>query len=122
MNTIGIDQSLCKRSYFEHKFLNGIKKIYQHAGKCDEQQNLKYILDADMMLTPEGVKYESPNVPITSTPVKKLSARKSLCLFSNILNDKKRTSKRRIGAAKSKRRSIKVGNSLWTKKRAFKNQ
>ena len=28
------------------------KNIYQHAGKCDDQQNLKYILDAAMLLTP----------------------------------------------------------------------
>ena len=34
-NTISIDQSLCNRSYFEYKFLNNIKNIYQHAGKCD---------------------------------------------------------------------------------------
>ena len=49
MKTIGIDQSLCTRSYFEHKFLNNIKKIYQHAGKCDDQQNLKDILHATMV-------------------------------------------------------------------------
>ena len=52
MITIGIDQSLCNRSYFEHKCLNNIKKIYQHASKCDDQQNLKDILDADMVSTP----------------------------------------------------------------------
>ena len=38
MKTIGIDQSLCTRSYFEHKCMNNIKNIYQHAGKCDDQQ------------------------------------------------------------------------------------
>ena len=51
MKTIGTDQSLCTRSSFEHKYLNNIKKIYQHAGKCDDQQNLKVILDADMVST-----------------------------------------------------------------------
>ena len=35
INTISIDQSLCNRSYFEHKFLNNINNIYQHAGNCD---------------------------------------------------------------------------------------
>ena len=107
-------------------FLNNIKKIYQHAGKFDDQQNLKDILDADMVLTPEEVIYDSPNVPMTSTPVKKPSASKSLCLFTNILNVKKKTAKRRVGAAGSKCRAMKVGNSLWTNlkktKRAFKNQ
>ena len=33
--------------YEEHK------KIYQHAGKCDNQQKHKDILDADMVPTPE---------------------------------------------------------------------
>ena len=40
-------------SSFEHKCLNNIKKIYQHAGKCDDQQTLKDIIDADMVSTPE---------------------------------------------------------------------
>ena len=49
-----------------------------------------------MLFTPEGVKYNSPNVPMTSTPVKKSSARKSLCLFTNILDVKPKTAKRLI--------------------------
>ena len=96
--------------------MNNIKYIYQHAGKCDDQQNLKNILDATMVSTPEVVTYDSPNVPMTSTPVKKPSARKSLCLFTNILYVKQETSTRRIVAAISKRRSMKVDTSLWTKK------
>ena len=117
MKTIGIDLSLCKRSSFEHKCLNNIKKIYQHAGKCDYQQNLKYIINAAMLLTPEGVTDDSPNVPMTSTPVNKPSARKSLCLFTNILDVKPTTEKRRFVAAESRRKAMKVCNSLWTKKK-----
>ena len=41
--TIHIDQSVRKGAYFEHKCLNNIKKIYQHAGKCDDQQKFKDI-------------------------------------------------------------------------------
>ena len=82
------------------------KKINQHAGKWDYQQNLKDILDAAMVSNPEGVTDDSTNVPMTSTPVKKLSARKSLCLFINIFDVRKKTAKRRIGAAKSKRRAM----------------
>ena len=52
MKNIGIDQSLCNRSYFEHKYLNNIKKIYQHASKYDDQKNLKDILYADMVSNP----------------------------------------------------------------------
>ena len=49
MNTIGIYQALRNRPSVEHKFLNNIKKIYQHAVKCDDQQNLKDILDVGMV-------------------------------------------------------------------------
>ena len=69
-----------------------------------------------MVSTPEGVTDNSRNVPLTSTPVKKPSAWKSLCLFTNILDVKPKTAKRRIVAAKSKLRAMKVGTSQWTKK------
>ena len=36
MKTIGIDQSSFTRSTFEHRCMNNIKNIYQHAGKCDD--------------------------------------------------------------------------------------
>ena len=116
MNTIGMDQSLCTRSYFEQTCMNNIKNIYQHAGKRDDQQKLKYILDVATVSTPEEVTNNIPNVPTKSTPVKKTSARKSLYLFTNILDVIPKTEKRLIVAAKSKRRAIKVGNSLWNKK------
>ena len=45
--------------------MNNINKIYQHAGKCDDQQNFKDILDAAMVSTPEGVTDNSLNVPMT---------------------------------------------------------
>ena len=51
-----------------------------------------------------------------SKPVKKPSARKSLCLFTTILDVKPTTTKRHFVAAKSRRKSMKVCNSLWTKK------
>ena len=67
------------------------------------------------VLNPEEFTDDIHNVPMTSTPVKKQSARKSLCLFTNILDVKNKTEKRRVGAAKSKRKAIKAGNSLWNK-------
>ena len=70
-----------------------------------------------MVSTLEGVTDDSPNVPMKSTPVKKTSARKSLCLFTNIFIVKNKTEKRRIEAAKYKCRAMKMGNSLWTKKK-----
>ena len=86
--------------------MNNIKKIYQHAGKCDYQQNLKDIIDAAILSTPEGVIDNSPNVHMTSTPVKKPSARKSLFLFTNILDVQPKTAKRRFVAAKSRRKAM----------------
>ena len=62
------------------------KNIYQHDGKCDDQQNLKDILDASMVSTPEVVTYDSASLSMTSTPVKKLSASKSMSLFTNIFD------------------------------------
>ena len=116
MKTIGIDQSSFARSSFEHRCMNNIKKIYQHAGKCDDPKNLKIILEAALLSTPERVTDNITNVHMKSTPVKKPSARKSLCLFTNILDVQPKTAKRRFVAAKSRRKSMKVYNSLWKKK------
>ena len=68
MKTISIDQSSFTRSSFEHRCMNNIKQIYQHAGKCDDQQNFKDIIDAGILSTTEGVTDNSPNVHMTSIP------------------------------------------------------
>ena len=117
MKTIGIDQSSFAGSSFEHRCMNNIKKIYQHAGKCDDQQNLKDILEADILSIPERFIENSPNVHVTSSPFNKPSASKSLCLFTNILAVKPTTAKRRVVAAKSRRKAMKVCNSLWKRKK-----
>ena len=38
MKTISIDQLVSNRDSFKHKCLNKTKDIYQHSGKCDDQQ------------------------------------------------------------------------------------
>ena len=86
MKTIVIYQSSFTRSYLEHRCMDNTKNIYQHAGKCDDQQNLKYIIDAAILSSPEGVTDNSTNVYLTPSPVKKSNARKSLSLFTNILD------------------------------------
>ena len=53
---------------------------------------------------------------MTPTPVKKPSARKSLCLFTNILDVKKKTVTRRVGGAKSKYKAIKYRTPPWSLK------
>ena len=57
-----------------------------------------------MVSTAEGFTNNSPRYPMTPTPVKKPSDRKSLCLFTNILDAKNKTTTRRVGAAKSERK------------------
>ena len=52
MKTIGIDQSSFTRSSFEHICMNNIKNIYQHAGKCDDQQKLNDIIESALLSTP----------------------------------------------------------------------
>ena len=69
MKTIGIDYSSFTRSSFEHTCMDNTKKVYQHAGKCDDKQNHKDILETALLSTPEVFTYDIPNVPMTSTPV-----------------------------------------------------
>ena len=53
---------------------------------------------------------------MTSTPVKKPSSSKSLCLFTNILAVKPKTEKLRFVATKYRRKAMKVVNILREKK------
>ena len=73
-----------------------------------------------MVSTPEGFTKKSPISPITSSPVKKPSARKPICMFTNVLYLNKKTAYRRVGAAKSKRKAIKYGNKPWALKQEKK--
>ena len=52
MKTIGIDRSSLTNSSFELRCMNNIKNIYQHAGKYDDQKNLKDILENYLLSTP----------------------------------------------------------------------
>ena len=125
MKTIGIDQSLSNNAWYEHKCLQKIKKLYKHAGKCDYQKQFKDTLEAAMVSTTEGFTNKSSISTMKSTPVKKPSARKSLCLFTNILYVKKKSATRLVGATKSKHKSIESGTTPWAlkkRKRKFKNK
>ena len=69
-----------------------------------------------MVYTSEGFTDNSHISPMTSTPFKKKSARKSLCMFTKISEVKNKTACRRVGVAKYKRKAIKYGNTPWTLK------
>ena len=73
-----------------------------------------------MVYTPEGFTNYSHTSTMTSTPVKKTRARKSLCLFTNILDAKKKTATRRIGASKPNHKEIKYGTIPWQLKQKRK--
>ena len=94
VKTIGIDQSLSKNAIFEQKCLQNINKLYKHAGKCDNQQKFKDILEAAMVSTTELFTNNRIRSPMTPAPFKKPSAIKSLCIFANILDVKNKTATR----------------------------
>ena len=114
VQTIGIDQSLSNNALYEHKCLQNTNKLYKHAGKCDDQQKFKDIIEVNMVSNPEGFTNNSPIYLMTPTPVKKPSARKSLCLFNNILYLKNKAATCRVRAAKSKSKEIKSGTIPWS--------
>ena len=101
---IGIYLPLSNNTIYEHKCLENIKKLYKQAVKCDNQQQFKDILEAAMVYTPEGFTINSTMSPRKSTPVKKPSARKSLCMFTNIV-DVKKTAYHQVGADNYKRKA-----------------
>ena len=65
---------MINNALFEHKYLQNIKKLYKHAGKCDEQQQFKDIIENTMVSTPEVFAGNSSRSSMTPTPVKKSSA------------------------------------------------
>ena len=110
---------------FEHICLKNINKLYQHAGKCDDQQQFKDFIETPMVSTNVGFTHNSPISPMNPTPVKKPSDTKSLCLFTNNLDARNKTAIRRVRSAKSKRKEVKAGTILGAKKKAkrkFKKQ
>ena len=107
VHTIVIDQSLINSAPYEHKCLENIKKLYKQDGKCDDHQQFKDILEANMVSTIEVFTNDSPISPMTPTPFNKPSARKALCLFTTILDVKNKTAYCRVGSTESKRKAIK---------------
>ena len=52
LQTIGVHPSLSKNAIYEQKCLD-IQKLYKQAGKCDNQQQLKDVLEDAMVSNPE---------------------------------------------------------------------
>ena len=85
---------------YGHRCLENIKKLYTSAGKCDFQQYYKAIIVAEMVPNPNIFTDNSPMSPGTSVTVKKTSARKSLLLFTEVLDVKNETDFHWLGDAK----------------------
>ena len=54
------------------------KKVYKTAGKCEDQQQYKAMIEAVMVSTPEGCTDDSQMTPNPYVFTKNASARKSL--------------------------------------------
>ena len=89
VQTIGIDQSLINNDIYQQKCLENIKKLYKQSGKCDDQKQVKDILESAMVSTTKVFTNNSPISPMKPTQTKKPRAQKSLCLLTNILDVKK---------------------------------
>ena len=53
MSTIGVDQSLSNCALYGYRCLKNIKKLYQSAGKRDDQQQYKVIIVEATVSNPE---------------------------------------------------------------------
>ena len=65
MKTIGIDQSLSNNSLYEQNILQKTIKVHKHAGKRENQQQFKDILEDAMFSTSEGFTDNSHRSPMT---------------------------------------------------------
>ena len=110
MDTIVIDQFLSNCAMYEHRCVENIKKIYTSAVKCNYQLQFKAILEASIVSACERLIDNSPMSPGPPMIVKKFSVRKSLRIFTEILDAKKKTAFCQLCAAKSKRKEILSGS------------
>ena len=71
VQTIGIQPYLSNNAIYENKCIGNIKKLYKQAGECDDQQQLKDIIEAAIISTPKGFTDNSPISPMVLSPDKK---------------------------------------------------
>ena len=98
---------------YKHIFLENIKKLYTSAGNSDDQLQIKAILEVSVVSNPERLSDSSPISLGPPMNFKNYSARKPLCLFTEVLDVKKKISVRRVGAHKSNGKAIRGDSMLW---------
>ena len=114
MVDIGFDQSLSNSDLYKHRCLENIKKLYKTAGKYEDQQHYKTMIESAMVSTPEGCIEKSPMITNPYVSDKKPSAIKSLHKFTETLDVKHKTDVNRFGGAKAKHKGTKKDNALWS--------
>ena len=105
MVTIGIEKHLGTITIHKQRCLENINKLYKSDGKCDDQQQYNAIIESVMVSTPEIFTYNSPMSPCPYVAVKNTSSRKSLHIFTGVLDVKQKTAVRQVCAAKSNRKA-----------------
>ena len=75
MVIIGLDQILSNSALYEHIFPENTRKIYKLAGKCDDQQQNKTIIEAAMVSNTERFTFISSMSYDPSMPVKQNNTR-----------------------------------------------
>ena len=81
-------------------------KLCISTGKCDNQQQYKFILEAEMLFTLEVFTDNSSISHVPLVTVKNSIARKSLSQFTELFDVKNKTAVHRLGTARSKRKAI----------------
>ena len=99
----------------EHRCLENIKKLYKTAGKCDDQQQHKAIIEAAMVSTPEGCTSNNLMTPNPYMYNKNPSSIISLPQFTEILDVKHNTYVRSYGAARENYKAIKKSQCVVVK-------
>ena len=89
MFTIVIDQLLSNCAMYKHRCLENTNKLYTSAGKCYDKLQFRLIIEESMVSNTKILKDNSPMSPGPPMIVKNFSARKSLRLFTEVLDVKK---------------------------------
>ena len=99
---------------YEHRFLENINKLYKTAGKFEDQQKYKAIIEAALVSKTEGCTKKIPMAPNPYESTQNPGSIKPLLQFTETLDVKHNTDVRGFFAAKAKRKAIKKLNVLWS--------
>ena len=86
MVTIGVYKLVSNSSLYEDRYLEIIKKLYKSAGKFDNQEQYKAILESSMVSTTEWITYNRTTDVFTLVNMNNPSARNLLGRFLALLD------------------------------------